>query len=227
MIRLSFLPARQLRTATLSGVVTEEEIREVLGNLPADPASKVSDLIDTAELLRLELSPEGAQELLAIVDRLARSGEATGARLAIVAPDRSVSGVAELCADVVEGRVPGRPIALFRTRFEAIAWLAGEHSGRSSANPSEPRVNANFPVLYTVAGSDYAGTIVNISRSGALVATDQHVPGVGIQLRPVLFAGSRQIELEARVVRHIERGFAVEFLGVPVELLELLADLGG
>lgn len=93
---------------------------------------------------------------------------------------------------------------------------------------AEPRVTANFHVLYAVDRSDYAGTIVNISRSGALIAAEHLAPEVGTQLRLfVLESPDRQIEVEARVVRLTPRGFGAQFLGTPVELLELLEDLGG
>jgi len=92
----------------------------------------------------------------------------------------------------------------------------------------ELRVAANLPVLFAVGTSDFAGTLVNISRSGALVRTKHHVPEVGARIRLFISRSrERQIEIEARVVRHLPRGLAAEFLGALVELLELLADLGG
>lgn len=94
-------------------------------------------------------------------------------------------------------------------------------------SPAEPRVNAAFAVHYAVGRSHYSGTIVNISRSGVLAVAEHYVPDVGTRLH-LSISGPRdhQIELDARVVRRTEHGFAAEFLGTPVELLELVADLG-
>ena len=90
------------------------------------------------------------------------------------------------------------------------------------------RVAASLPVLFAVGTSDFAGTVVSILRAGALVRAERHVPEVGARIRLFISRSlERQIEIEARVVRHVPRGFAAEFLGALVELLELLADLGG
>jgi len=94
--------------------------------------------------------------------------------------------------------------------------------------PPEPRVNANFPVRFSLERSECAGTLVNLSRSGALVAADRYVADVGAQLRLVISAPRPgPIAVDSCVVRRTANGFAVQFLGAPVELLELLADLGG
>ncbi|HEU4428068.1 MAG TPA: PilZ domain-containing protein [Myxococcota bacterium] len=92
----------------------------------------------------------------------------------------------------------------------------------------EPRVAAQLPVVYAVGTSDFAGTVVNISRTGVLVRVDHRVPDLGARIRLFISnAREQQIEVYARVVREIPRGFAAQFLAVPIELLELLADLGG
>ena len=90
-----------------------------------------------------------------------------------------------------------------------------------------PRIAADLPVLYAVGQSDFAGTVANISRSGAHVVVDHFAPDIGTHIR--LFIAEhrdRQVEVEARVVRQSPRGFGAQFLGTPIELLELLADLG-
>lgn len=92
------------------------------------------------------------------------------------------------------------------------------------------RLRATLPVLYEFDRADFAGTVVDISRTGAHVAAEAgRVPGVGAPVR-LFISGSRhhQVEIDGRTVRHTERGFAASFAGgAPVQLLELLVDLGG
>lgn len=91
------------------------------------------------------------------------------------------------------------------------------------------RLPATLPVLYEVNRADFAGTVIDISRTGAQIeATWDRVPAVGARVR-LFISGSRdhQIELDGHTVRHTERGFAAHFARAPVELLELLVDLGG
>jgi hypothetical protein len=92
------------------------------------------------------------------------------------------------------------------------------------------RVRATLPVLYVLDRSDFTGTVVDISRTGAhIAAAKERVPEVGAPVR-LFISGSRhhQVEIDGHTVRHTERGFATHFAGsTPVQLLELLVDLGG
>jgi hypothetical protein len=92
------------------------------------------------------------------------------------------------------------------------------------------RIQTNLRALYTFERADVVGTIANLSRSGARVDTlESRVPGTGAQIR-LSIAGSRdrRIEVDARVARQTGQGFGAQFAGpTPVELLELLVDLGG
>jgi hypothetical protein len=98
------------------------------------------------------------------------------------------------------------------------------------AQQRAPRIPTSLRALYTLERADFAGTIVDLSRSGARVeAPENRVPETGAQIR-LCIAGSRdrQIEVAARVARQTEQGFGAQFIGsTPVELLELLVDLGG
>jgi hypothetical protein len=90
-----------------------------------------------------------------------------------------------------------------------------------------PRHPADIQILYEVGESDFAGRISNISRSGAYVEVDFFVPYVGRRIR-LLMSGprDRRVDVDACVVRVTPRGYGAQFLGKPIELLELLADLG-
>ncbi len=90
------------------------------------------------------------------------------------------------------------------------------------------RLPTSFSVLYSSGREDRAGTVVALSRVGALVETvEVPVPALGTSVQLLIGASwQRPVEIHGRVVRHAEKGFAVEFVGVTVELLELLDLLG-
>ena len=90
-----------------------------------------------------------------------------------------------------------------------------------------PRHHADIQILYEVGESDFAGRIANISRSGAYVEVDFFVPYVGRCIRLLISEPrDRRVEVEACVVRVTPRGYGAQFMRRPIELLELLADLG-
>ncbi len=91
------------------------------------------------------------------------------------------------------------------------------------------RLPTRFEVLYATDRENRLGTVTALSRVGAWVETyEERLPPVGadVQLR-ISATYERQIELAGRVLRHGEKGFAVDFLSATVELLELLDRLGG
>ncbi len=91
------------------------------------------------------------------------------------------------------------------------------------------RLPTRFEVLYATDRESRLGTVTALSRVGAWVETHaERLPpaGVYVQLR-ITAAHEREIELEGCVLRHGEKGFAVDFLSATVELLELLDSLGG
>ncbi|HEU0303186.1 MAG TPA: Fe-Mn family superoxide dismutase [Gaiellaceae bacterium] len=57
-------------------------------------------------------------------------------------------------------------------------------------------------MLYAVGKSDFAGTAVNIARTGVLVRVDHYVPNIGARIRLFISdSRERQIEVDARAVR--------------------------
>jgi hypothetical protein len=73
------------------------------------------------------------------------------------------------------------------------------------------------------------GTVVAISRAGALIETVQRgrLPAIAETLQLHIDAPVLPIDIEARVVSVGDASFSVEFADEPVELLELLSSLGG
>jgi hypothetical protein len=91
------------------------------------------------------------------------------------------------------------------------------------------RLPATFEILYAGAGREGSGTLVDISRFGALVAASRdQQPPVGAMLSLAIEASyDHTVKLDAIVVRLSPLGFAVEFSGATsIELLSLLESLG-
>ncbi len=90
-----------------------------------------------------------------------------------------------------------------------------------------PRKQAHFSVLCRSGIQNFAGKLVNISESGALLESEGNCPAVG-SIVTIEFNSpelDKHIKLKGKVVRHTGSGFAIEFLGVTKELLELVGDL--
>ena len=91
------------------------------------------------------------------------------------------------------------------------------------------RLAAKYRVRLRSGSAAAIGTVVSISRTGALVEPIEwdRLPSVGDTLLLHVDPSDPPIDLDARVVSVGERSFGVEFLGESVELLELLNSLGG
>ena len=91
------------------------------------------------------------------------------------------------------------------------------------------RLAARYRVQLRPGAAGAVGTVVSISRTGALVepVARDWLPAVGETLRLQVDPSDPMIDLEARVVSVGETSFAVEFLEESVDLLELLSSLGG
>ncbi len=91
------------------------------------------------------------------------------------------------------------------------------------------RLPAHIQLLYSVGREDRSGTLVELSRTGARIEPfEWGSPPIDARVLLCILTGVRdqQIEIEARVARHTENGFAVEFVnGASVEVLELLDSL--
>jgi hypothetical protein len=85
-----------------------------------------------------------------------------------------------------------------------LTWLANRHLLDSPEDRRHGRVAPKNPVgrLIMPNGVNIACRIIDISQSGAGVATDQ---------RPAIGALVTLGKVQGRVVRHIENGFAIEF----------------
>ena len=89
----------------------------------------------------------------------------------------------------------------------------------SEARRAALRFQLRAPVEYREGAAQGDGVTWNVSTSGALIecASMQVEPGTELGLHASFFPGSFEVEIQARVVRVTDRGFAVRFthLGAP------------
>ncbi len=75
------------------------------------------------------------------------------------------------------------------------------------------RASVRFQVVYSGLSFEGEGTVLNISKSGALIEDADRLlmTGIAITLRFSFFEDSIPIEIPAQVVRETEQGFGVQF----------------
>jgi hypothetical protein len=87
------------------------------------------------------------------------------------------------------------------------------------------RVRTHFEILYSSGREDGSGILVNISYSGALLIQTSVQPRLGSQVRVfVLLREDSPFQVEGKVVRHVEDGFAIEYAALDPELRRLVED---
>ena len=157
-----------------------------------------------------------------------------GTRSAIVVESALADELARMFEGLREGT--GEQIRIFRNLDSARTWLelAPEESrkwliGQSSERRPAPRKEVNFSArlqLWGEAHPERLAQVVNISVSGALFECSSiyPVPGALIRILFALSEGDPPLEVRGRIVHCTETGFAVQFLEVTKELLQLVAD---
>lgn len=116
-------PERRLVVITLAGVVTGAELDEVRTQIREDPAfdPSFSVLVDASELNPAALTGQ-------VVRARAAAPPPGRMRVAVVAPADAVFGIARMYQMMVEGS--GKPVGVFRSTDEAMAWLASPGPAR-------------------------------------------------------------------------------------------------
>ncbi len=89
------------------------------------------------------------------------------------------------------------------------------------------RLRADFSAEYTAGIEQGSGIVVEISRTGARIDTGDPPPPIGSTVwLHIHVRDSYAADIVGRVSRHPERGFAIVFIGLTPEVLELLDLLG-
>ncbi len=91
---------------------------------------------------------------------------------------------------------------------------------------SHPRFSTKFDVLCSAGETEGAGTLVNLSRSGARLIDASHTPEIGTKVRLYVFIQPIcPFELAGEVVRVEEDGFAIRYSNLDPEIGRLVDDV--
>src|ERR1700677_1668472 len=143
--------------------------------------------------------------------------------MALIAPVTGVTGERVIAYVDHLGRLEGKIARLFQNGFAMtisatarkrdklaaqLTWLANRHILGLPEDRRHGRIVPRNPVgrLILPNGVNVGCRIIDLSQSGAGIATDE---------RPALGALVTLGKVQARVVRHLEDGFAVEFTRLP------------
>ncbi len=95
-------------------------------------------------------------------------------------------------------------------------------------NRRDPRFHTQFDALYSSGREEGAGTLVDLSRSGAHLEHSSLRPQVGSKVHLYIFVRPvAPFELVGEVVRHTDSGFAIENIEASEEILQLVDDVAG
>lgn len=99
--------------------------------------------------------------------------------------------------------------------------------GRSAGERRRsPRVRSRFDALIAAGAREGAGTLAEISYSGARLDDTSLQPPVGTEVRLYVFVQPvSPFEIEGVVTRHTETGFAVTYELFDVEIRRLVDDV--
>jgi hypothetical protein len=91
---------------------------------------------------------------------------------------------------------------------------------------NHPRFRTKFDVLCTVGETEGAGTLVNLSRSGAVVETTNTLPELGEKVRLYIFIQPVcPFELAGEVVRSENGTFAIRYSNLDPDVGRLVDDV--
>lgn len=122
MITFSFDIETNIRTATYTGTVTDEELitayRELLAKPDYEPTA--NDLVDLRGVERLDVSSEALQHLISLYSPVDQLGHHT--RLAIIAASDVTFGMSRMY-EMLRGDEAPEEIHVFRSYDDAVLWL--------------------------------------------------------------------------------------------------------
>ena len=118
--------AARVRYSIMTGTVTDDELVAAYTELLADPDfdPTLNDLVDTAEVNRVEVTPSGLRRVADVVSQIDRLAIPT--KIAIVATRPAVVALARLYALYREQQRAPAQHRVFRNVDAAKRWLASE-----------------------------------------------------------------------------------------------------
>ncbi len=216
----------KLVLATAQGVLTEADLRAYVRTVLSDSQVRpgFNELIDLRNMTSVEVSTLGVGSIVDVILKFAHAVKES--KTALVASDLNVREVSRLY-ETLWTRVPAT-VQLFREMAAARAWLGLPVPGPN--NPGERRLasrtEVRFAALCRSGLRNGAGVLVNISASGAQLECQSIRPATDSIVTIQFDIPEREapIKLRGKVVRQTKAGFAVQFLRVTPELLELVGD---
>ncbi len=92
------------------------------------------------------------------------------------------------------------------------------------------RVRTDFEAVYSAERIEGSGTLVDISLSGARLEDTELQPKIGSAVSADVYAygsANSPVRLVGEVVRHTERGFALQFTSVDAAVRRLVFEVSG
>lgn len=90
------------------------------------------------------------------------------------------------------------------------------------------RFKTRFDALYSTGPAEGAGVLADLSYAGARLEDSSLLPEVGTNVRLYVFIRPvAPFELEGRVLRHTERGFAIRYDVDDEKIRQLVDDVSG
>ena len=91
---------------------------------------------------------------------------------------------------------------------------------------NHPRFRTKFDVLCSTGETEGAGTLINLSRSGAVVESANTPPEIGMKVRLYIFIQPVcPFELAGEVVRADDASFAIRYNNLDPEIGRLVDDV--
>ena len=118
------------------------------------------------------------------------------------------------------------PDGLKRVRRPADPEREFDPQGERLDRRNHPRFRTKFDVLCSTGEREGAGTLSNISRSGASIDSASKMPPLGTKVRLYIFIQPiSPFELSGEVVRHEGTTFAIRYSNLDAEVGRLVDDV--
>ena len=198
--------------ATANGVLTDADLLVHLGTLTTDPDVQpgFNELYNLRDMVVVEITASSVEDVRGFIHQIEQHFK--DSKTAIVASDHNTAEVSYLF-ELLRTNVSAE-VQLFHDLVAAREWL-GLRDARKA-----PRKQVSFVVVCRAGIREAPAHLVNLSLSGALMKSELLQPERG-RMVTIQFP---HFEVLATVVRHTENGIAIDFLGRPDELAEMLRD---
>jgi hypothetical protein len=216
---------RKLVLVTAEGTLTDADLRAYIGSVLTNPDARPGfyELADLRGVTRVEVSIAAIDVVTGTIQEFGQQIKET--KSAVVASSRNAEEISRLY-ELLRTRVRAT-VKLFQDVDEAQAWLGLINDNQQNPHRRvSPRKQVRLLACCRSGIETGSAQLVNISLTGALLESKWIYPVRG-SLVKILFESpdiDAPIELTGMVVRYTQNSFAIQFLTVTNELLELVGD---